>query len=679
MLHTPDGQPAGNIDRLMLLYLWAEHLKTRRRPLSIQKQPSPINNQVIIAAIGKPTAPLHDAVSRSLSEYWSQHRQVAIGYGDPKGDLDAREIMARAMTNWYQTQVSSEHILFTVGGAGALHTIFSALDEQYQHLPSYRVITPFPHYTLYRNNRHRLHPIDVMQEKGYQLTAERVEQSIQQAYQLAENDYCLPVALLLCDPYNPLGTTIDDATLNKLADLMKKYHKLTIILDEAYAEMVINGKQHTSLLRIAPDLMERIIVLRSATKALSAAGERMAIIICANQSLMARLVEKNIQNCGHAPRSLQHAYADTMSRFEERDRLDIANHYKPKIDYVRDRLKKMGAAMPDDHYQVSGTFYVMGDFSWLLGLALPPSTAKALRQSNDTMKTDEDIAYALLFEDAVTITPLSYFGVDPKKGYLRITCSSDDDELTLLMDRLESRLMTAFEMKRIQAQNDIDALLNSMKPHDATQHQQLHTAFMAICQQNASTCLELRTQVTELLALWGKLKQFSAPDQEKSATKIQSHYRGYLARKHMCEEKKAIHQAWLQYINQHNKNSSLYAKLIRFSLAERQAWLLAVNKNTITTTPSTYSASFLLKLATEHTMKLAAAMILITVIPTIALASFGFIGMTCLCAGIGIASAAATLLIKYLLPQPVRYVTLADQHDGAQSANLLTHAINASR
>ncbi|MFX7739893.1 aminotransferase class I/II-fold pyridoxal phosphate-dependent enzyme, partial [Acinetobacter baumannii] len=81
------------------------------------------------------------------------------------------------------------------------------------------------------------------------------------------------------DPNNPLGTIIEDSELYSIAEILRKHTDILIILDEAYAEMRLDGQQHMSLLRIAPDLSSRIVLMRSATKALSAAGERMAALI----------------------------------------------------------------------------------------------------------------------------------------------------------------------------------------------------------------------------------------------------------------------------------------------------------------------------------------------------------------------------------------------------------------
>lgn len=117
------------------------------------------------------------------------------------------------------------------------------------------------------------------------------------------------------------------------------------------------------------------------------------------------------------------------------------------MDYVIARLKKMGAAMPDPLYRVEATFYVLADFSDMFGLPLPKEAARVL-QKTGIVETDEDLAYYLLFEDYLMVTPLSYFGLSKHDGFMRITCSGRENELCDLMDRLERRLFES--RKRIK-------------------------------------------------------------------------------------------------------------------------------------------------------------------------------------------------------------------------------------
>lgn len=470
MLLTPQGQPADSIDRIMLLSTWAEHLehthfqKNERKP-------------IITAGMGKPTFPLHQSVIESSINYWSNigkksqeaknyldilgvtsevarsHAAKILGtidYGNAQGDLEFREKIAKFLTTWYGNifTVQPNHILFTVGGAGSLHNIFTVLGKI---CPNGYIVTAFPHYSLYSNSYSttKLYPIDMMQQQGYRLTAELLEKTLYDAHKTAASHGTQVSAFLLCDPNNPLGTALSKNELKKIADVlcMDENKNIFIILDEAYTEMRFDGNKKLSLLTVAPQLANRIIIIRSATKALSCAGERMAITFTSNIALMNKLIQENVAICGHAPRSAQMIFANALEKMDDLALDHIADYYKPQVDYVVMRLKAMNALLPDPHYKINGTFYVIADLSDLFYLTLPIETKSALNKTGK-IENDEDIAYFLLFSDSIMIAPLSYFGLSNKLGYLRITCSGGEHELTELMDRIEKRLIEARNMKR---------------------------------------------------------------------------------------------------------------------------------------------------------------------------------------------------------------------------------------
>lgn len=498
---TPDGQSAAKIEKVMLLALWAN---TLQEELFLQQPLKSI--KFIFAGIGKPTYPINLHTVKSYLSYWQKindatikwytsssevRESSAIDYGDPRGDKEPKALMAKRMSRWYESEIKPENVLFTIGGVGGLHVIFETFNTYYEDTYGYRVITPFPHYSAYSNNpKHFLHPIEVMKEPGYKLTAQAIKASIDEAYLLAERDKKWPKVILICNPSNPLGTIIDEEELKKIADVLREYSDLHIIFDEAYTEM--NFVSVPSFLKIAPDLKNRVIIMRSATKALSAAGERMAILLVFNQKLMNEMLNKNITYFIHAPRSAQMAYAQTMANFEENDRFNLAEFYKKKVEYVINRLRAMGAAMPDPLYQVEATFYSLGDFSDMFGLELPESAKRALQRTGK-VSTDEELAYYLLFKDYVMITPLSYFGLAKNSGFMRITCSGDEQELQELMDWLEYRLFKARKYKNSTLLRAIKQKLAELKKIDTYIHNIIFDK-ISIITKKTENCLTLKEQ-----------------------------------------------------------------------------------------------------------------------------------------------------------------------------------------
>lgn len=199
---TPYGQPADNIEKVMLLAIWANHTGQNK------KSPEDLKNRFIFAGLGKPTYPINSHTVKAFQSYWERIKTIAdnwhldsensddncaIGYGDPFGEKSAKETMAKAMSNWYDTEIDASNVLFTVGGIGGLRIIFDVLNSFYAKDQKYRVITPFPYYSAYSNNQsHLLHPINVMEEMGYQVTATALEESIKEAYSLSKKRWNKP-------------------------------------------------------------------------------------------------------------------------------------------------------------------------------------------------------------------------------------------------------------------------------------------------------------------------------------------------------------------------------------------------------------------------------------------------------------------------------------------------------
>lgn len=594
MLLTPEGKASGKTERIMLLSMWAKYLQLAR---SKAKQPA-----MIFAGMGKPTFPINEYSAESAVSYWStlrlrshEARQLlhdktlkarevrdkiskldsSSDYGLPQGELVARTKMAKAFCRWYSSvPIEAKNILFTVGGAASLYIIFEAINRLH---PGGRIITPFPHYSLYAGSRrkNRLHPIYVMKEKGYRLTPSAVEREIKRAIALGKKDGGMPSAFLLCDPLNPLGTLLTIEEAKGIAEVLRRYPDIYIVLDEAYAEMCLSGQAHASLLRVASDLRDRMIVMRSATKGLSAAGERMAVTIAFNDDIMANLVQENIGICGHAPKSLQFAFAEAMGRLDAAELDNLVHYYQPQVELVQRSFAAMGAAMPDRDYRVDGTFYVMGDFSDLLGLELPDSTKCALNRRG-FIETDEDIIYYLLFVDGIMVAPLSYFGGDPQKGYLRITCSSGDAVLQELMKRLEKRLIIARESKQNKIIKRLSNILPEIMAIAPDKHSELMSAFSSIMnvqKRNRDNALALKQANTSLEHVVVDATRFLCrsvgQNKIEAAIVIQAAFRGFLGRRYARTWKDETNKVWCRFVNKSTNSKKLRIMLSKLPPSER--------------------------------------------------------------------------------------------------------------
>jgi len=430
-MFTPTGVLARNIDPIMLMNLWGEHLSS--------------TGQIVIkAGIGAPSFPLHPRITRIANDYWNEiaiNGNQAIGYEHPQGKKHYRSMAAEALSVWYGCDILTDHVFFTAGGASSIRIVYEAMTTL--HGP-HRIIMTKPYYTLYANTTHPIQYIHLMQNSGYQLTAESLEQGILDAMHASETDGLLPRVLVLCEPNNPMGTTLSQAMLLDIKAVLERYPDLTILLDEAYVEMLENPRMHSLYALADPALRARIILFRSGTKGLSLAGERMALLVTSEPHIKMAILSKLIEYLGHASLSSQYMYAHLLQCLIQDPTYlrEMSQYYARKLQFSCDKLSDIGASLPDNTYQPYGTFYVCCDLSPLLGLPISSKATQALGKTG-TIASDEDIAYTLLFEDGIMIAPLSYYGVFKSQGYCRITCGESELMLAHFLDVIGERLEKA--------------------------------------------------------------------------------------------------------------------------------------------------------------------------------------------------------------------------------------------
>lgn len=466
MLRKPNGTLAGDLDRLMLLNIWAHNLNQNKE----EGRP-----KILFAGLGKPSYLLNEDLISAEMRYWqnlSRHvaetkrsifqdklskeewcekivkASTAIDYLLPAGDDGARALMAKAMSKWYgpKSKVDAQDVIFTVGGASAIYLLFRLLHTLN---PKGKIFTPSPYYSLYHNPGHHNHffHIDLMKEPGLRLTADAVEKGLKKAFENSSGKKCPISGILFCDPNNPMGYVVGEHEWKSIAKVLKKTSNIPIILDEAYAEMVFDSK-HVSLFTAAPELKQRLIIFRSATKGFSASGERMAVMMCFNKKWREELINETVLNYAHAPKSLQIAYAKSMQLFTKKKREELSSFYRLQVEYVQKELKKMHLHIPNPGYHIEGTFYVLANLSALFGLEIPSGAKKALSHKGK-IKSDEDICYTLLFNEGIMLAPFSYFGGDPRLGYVRITCCGGIHLLKEILNRLAKCLQTSLQPKEV--------------------------------------------------------------------------------------------------------------------------------------------------------------------------------------------------------------------------------------
>lgn len=94
-------------------------------------------------------------------------------------------------------------------------------------------------------------------------------------------------ALLLSNPHNPLGKVFERDELRAIGEACVQ-HDVLIISDEIHANILFDGRRHTPIASLSPEIAARSVTLMSASKAWNIAGMKTAFAVVQNAELRER-------------------------------------------------------------------------------------------------------------------------------------------------------------------------------------------------------------------------------------------------------------------------------------------------------------------------------------------------------------------------------------------------------
>ncbi|XP_057806823.1 1-aminocyclopropane-1-carboxylate synthase 3-like [Salvia miltiorrhiza] len=178
------------------------------------------------------------------------------------------------------------NIVLTAGATSANETLIFCLAD-----PADAFLLPTPYYPGFdRDLKWRtgveIVPIQCTSRNGFRITSS----ALQEAYQLAQNRNLKVKGVLLTNPSNPLGITLNRNELNLLLNFVdaKGIH---LISDEIYSGTVFDSTEFISIMELLPnrnsELSNRVHVVYSLSKDLGLPGFRVGAIYSNNGSVVA--------------------------------------------------------------------------------------------------------------------------------------------------------------------------------------------------------------------------------------------------------------------------------------------------------------------------------------------------------------------------------------------------------
>lgn len=220
-------------------------------------------------------------------------------------------------------------------------------------------------------------------------------------------------------PNNPTGAVCSAEELKLIAQVLQDYPHVWILSDEIYEYLVSEGMHSPSIAAIAPALKERTLTVNGVSKAYAMTGWRIgfaggpadliATMRCAQgnaTSGVCSIAQAAAAAALDGPKEIVQHMASVYTR--RRQMVVQALHAIPELT----------CALPE------GAFYAYPGVAQCLGRTTP---------AGRVLKTDHDVAMALLEEAFVATVPGCAFGFSP---YLRLSCATSEEALQEACQRI---------------------------------------------------------------------------------------------------------------------------------------------------------------------------------------------------------------------------------------------------
>jgi aspartate aminotransferase len=218
-------------------------------------------------------------------------------------------------------------------------------------------------------------------------------------------------ALILCTPSNPTGAAYDEASLRALASVIRR-RGIWVVTDEIYGQIVYDGFVQSSLLTVAPDLKEQLIIVDGASKTYAMTGWRIGWMLApravadACETLQSQATSNSTTVAQHAalaalggPREALHAM---VGEFAARRALMVNG---------LNGIAGIRCRMPE------GAFYAFPSVAGLLGKTTPEGAR---------LDSDVDVTSYLLDAARVAVVPGTAFGAP---GYVRLSYAASQAQI----------------------------------------------------------------------------------------------------------------------------------------------------------------------------------------------------------------------------------------------------------
>ena len=332
-------------------------------------------------------------------------------YTPSSGIIELRNAVAGKLAKNHGLRYKPEEILISCGAKHSLYNIAMALFEEGD-----EVIIPSPYWVTY--------PEQILLSGAMPVIAETThEDSFLIKPDVIEGVITKKTkGLILNTPSNPVGAAYDRTQLERIAEIAVR-HKIYVISDETYEDIVYDGFKQTSIASLDKDIFKLTIVVNGVSKSYAMTGWRIGYAAGPGDIIEAM---GNIQSQSTSnPASIsQKAAVEALTGSYE----DFINMMVGRFDKRRHYIvKRLRGIIGVSCFMPKGSFYVFPNISGILG------------RKFGNMVLDSSVKFAeyLLNEAKVAVVPGEPFGAP---GYVRLSYATSMENIEKGIDRIEAAM-----------------------------------------------------------------------------------------------------------------------------------------------------------------------------------------------------------------------------------------------
>jgi aspartate aminotransferase len=232
------------------------------RITALAKQLKAQGKKVISLAAGEPDFDTPEAVKEAAI---TAIREGFTKYTPTAGMPQLRDAVTQVLAKERGLTYQREQVLITSGAKQALFALMQTLVQ-----PGDEVLVPSPYWVSYPEmvRLAGAQPVEIRTDpvEGFRLNAWAVEQAC------TERTRCL----ILNSPSNPTGAVLDEQVLKEIAQVAQR-RNLWVVSDEIYCRLSYESPA-PSIARVAPQVLDRTIVVDGVSKAYSMTGWRIGYL-----------------------------------------------------------------------------------------------------------------------------------------------------------------------------------------------------------------------------------------------------------------------------------------------------------------------------------------------------------------------------------------------------------------